>query len=47
MFTLTVFEILVVEGMSVLSPAQQGAGSERVSMKNQITIRLFLKLVEK
>ena len=31
MFTLTVFEILLFEGRSVLSPAQRGAGSETVN----------------
>ena len=31
MFTLTVFEILLFEGRSVLGPAQQGRGSERVN----------------
>ena len=30
MFTLTVFEILLSEGRSVLSPAQRVTGSERV-----------------
>ena len=30
MFTLTVFEILLSDGRSVLSPAQRGTGSERV-----------------
>ena len=30
MFILTVFEILLFNGWSVLSPAQRGTGSERV-----------------
>ena len=30
MFTLTAFEILLFEGISVLAPAQRGARSERV-----------------
>ena len=30
MFTLTVFEILRLEGRSVLGPAQRGTGNERV-----------------
>ena len=30
MFILTFFEILMFEGRSVLAPAQQGTGSERV-----------------
>ena len=29
-FSITVFEILLLEGRSVLSPNQRGAGSERV-----------------
>ena len=46
---LTVFEILLFEGRSVLSRSQRGTGSERVkiSMKMQKTIRLLLKLLEK
>ena len=31
MFTLTVFEILLLKGRLVLAPAQQGAGIERVN----------------
>ena len=31
MFILTVLELLLVEGWSVLSPAQRGAGSEKVN----------------
>ena len=48
-FTSTVFEILVSEGRSVLSPTQQGTGSERVkvSMKSPKNIRNLLKLLEK
>ena len=30
-FTLTVFEILLFEGRTVLSPVQEGAGSKRVN----------------
>ena len=33
MFTLTVFEILLFEGRSVLSPAQRGTKSKRVELK--------------
>ena len=33
MFTSTVFEILMSEGRSVLSPAQWGVGNERVNVK--------------
>ena len=49
MFTLTVFEILLSEGRSVLSPAQRGTGNERakVSLKNQKNIRTLLTLPEK
>ena len=48
-FTLTVFEILLSEGRSVLSPAERGTGSERVkvSVKNQKNIGILLKLLEK
>ena len=48
-FTLTVFEILLSEGRSVLSPAERGTGSERVkvSVKNQKNIEILLKLLEK
>ena len=31
MFTLIIFEILLFEGWSVLSPAQQNTGSKRVN----------------
>ena len=34
MFTLTVFEILLSKGRSVLSPAQRGTGSESVKMSS-------------
>ena len=36
MFTLTVFEILMSECMSVLSPDQRGTGSERVNVVNNL-----------
>ena len=47
-FTVTVFEILLFEGRSVLSPAQRGTGSEKVkvSVKNQKNIWIFLKSPE-
>ena len=38
MFTLTAFEILLLEGRSVLLPFQRGAGSERVK-KNVHNVR--------
>ena len=49
MFTLTVFEILQSEVRSVLSPTQQGTGSERVKLpvKNQKNIRNLFKVLEK
>ena len=49
MFTLTVFEILQFEVRSVLSPAQQGTGSERVKLpvKNQKNICNLFKVLEK
>ena len=49
MFTLTVFEILLFEGRSVLGPAQRVPGSERVkfSVKIQKNIQLLLELLEK
>ena len=34
MFTLTVFGILLFEGISVLGPGQRGTGSERVSFQS-------------
>ena len=45
----TVFEILLFEGRSALSPAQSSTGSEKVkvSVKNQKNIRILLKLFEK
>ena len=48
MFTLTVFEILLSQSRLVLSPAQRGRGSEivKISVKNQKTIQLLLKLLE-
>ena len=36
MFTLTVFEILLSEGRSVLSPTQRGTGSERVNVMSNL-----------
>ena len=49
MFTPTVFEILLSEGRSVISPAQRGTGSKRVkvSVKKQTNIQNLLKLLEK
>ena len=44
MFTLTVFEILLSEGRSVLSPAQWGTGSERVKGKESF-VNIFKKLL--
>ena len=48
-FALTVFEMLLSEGKSVLSPAQRGTGSEgvKVSVKNQKNIRNLLEMLEK
>ena len=36
MFTLTVFEILLSEGRSLLPPVQRGTGSERVDVMNNL-----------
>ena len=36
MFTLTIFEILLSEGRSVLSLAQRGTGSKRVNVMNNL-----------
>ena len=50
MFTFTtVFEILLSEGRSVLSPTQRGKGSNRVkvSVKNQKNIEDLLELLGK
>ena len=46
---LTVFEILLFVGRSVLSPTQRGTGNDRakVSAKNQKNIWTSLKLLEK
>ena len=44
MFTLTVFEILLSEGRSVLSSAQRGTGSERVKGKEPF-VNIFKKLL--
>ena len=49
-FTLTVFDTLLFEGRSVLSPAQRGKGSEgvKVSVKNHKSYwDFFKKLLEK
>ena len=48
MFALTVFEILLSEGKSVLSTAQWGTGSEgvKVSVKNQKNIPNLLEMLE-
>ena len=37
-FTVTVFEILLYEGRLLLSPAQRGAGNERVKQEKYIYI---------
>ena len=49
MFTATIFEILMSEGRSVLSPAQRDTenGRVKVSVKNQNNIRNLLTLIEK
>ena len=49
MFTLTVFDILLFVGRTVLPPAQRAVPRERVkvSVKNKNNIRLLLKLLEK
>ena len=49
MFALTVFEILLFESKSVLSPAQRETGSEGVkaSVKNEKNIWNFLEMLEK
>ena len=49
MLALTIFEILLFLGRSVLSPAQRGARSENVKVlvKKQKNIRILLKLLEK
>ena len=49
MFALTVFEILLFEGKSLLSPAQRETGSKRVkvSVKNQKNIWNLLEMLEK
>ena len=48
-FTLTVFEILLSKGRSVLWPAQLDTGDKRVkvSLKNQKNIGKLLKLLQK
>ena len=40
MFTATVSEILMSEGRSVLSPAQQSTGSERIKLSIGRTLNL-------
>ena len=47
MFNLTIFDILLFESRSVLCPAQQVAGSERVnfSMKNPKKYSAFIGIV--
>ena len=49
MLALTVFEILLFVGRSVLSPAQWGKRGKNVEVlvKNQKNIRILLKLLEK
>ena len=47
MFTLTVFEILLFEGRSVMSPAQRGTGNEKFLVKNQKNIGFLLKLFKR
>ena len=49
MFMLTVLKILLSEGRSVLFPAQQGTGNEKVkvSVKNKNCIGNLLKFLEK
>ena len=49
MFSPTIFEILLSEGKSIMSPAQRDTGSKRgnVSVKNQSNIGNFLKFLEK
>ena len=49
MFTITAFEILLFECMSVLSTAKQFIGSERVkiSVKNQKNYSAFVEISSK
>ena len=49
MFAFTVFELLLFENRSVLSPAQRGTGSERVKVpvKNKANVLMLLKLLGK
>ena len=49
MFTITVLDILLLQGRSVLGPAQCIAESERVIflVKNQKDVRLLLEVLEK
>ena len=46
-FSLTVFEILLSEGRSVLSPDQREQGAKGLFVKNQKNIGNLLKLLEK
>ena len=41
MFTLTVFEVLVLEGRSVLPPAQQDGRGERLKNLMKVPRQLF------
>ena len=47
MFILTVFEILVLEGRSVLYPAQRLQAGKEISIKNQKIVWLLSELLEK
>ena len=49
MFSPTIFEILLSEGKSIISPAQRDTGSKRVnvSVKNQSNIGNLLKFLER
>ena len=49
MFTLTVFDILLLERRSVLSPSQRVTERERIkiSVKDQKNVQRLLKLLEK
>ena len=44
MFTLNIFEILLLEGRSVLGPAQQGTGSKRVSFQSLLFYSDLIKI---
>ena len=49
MLALTIFEVLLFEGRSVLGPVQRVPRNERVkfSVKNKKNVRLLSKLLEK